>query len=208
MTFTLRRVFLRAADVREHRTDLLGHVFHARRPHDFHAGRGICDVDFDFLVVERAFAQTLAERLARGVAAVVARLRPARRRAEADLARGRQQDVEDAVFGASSAFVRTFCISASRVCLTRDFDQVADDAVDVAADVADFGELGRFDLDERRVGELGEAPRDFGLADAGRPDHQDVLRRDFLAQRLGDLLTAPAVAQRDRRPRASRGPGR
>jgi hypothetical protein len=30
------------------------------------------------------------------------------------------------------------------------------------------------------------------------PDHEDVLRRDFPAQRLGDLHAPPAVAQRDR----------
>ena len=82
--------------------------------------------------------------------------------------------------------------------LDGDVDQVADDRVDVAADVADLGELGRLDLDERRVGEPRQPARDLGLADAGRADHQDVLRRDLLAQRLGDLLAAPAVAQRDR----------
>ena len=64
-------------------------------------------------------------------------------------------------------------------------------------DVADFGELGGFDLHERRVRELRQAARDLGLADAGRPDHQDVLRRDFLAQRLVHLHAPPAVAQRD-----------
>ena len=89
-------------------------------------------------------------------------------------------------------------VSASRVCLIDDLDEVADDRVDVAADVADLGELRRFDLDERRIGEAREAARDLGLADAGRSDHQDVLRRDLLAQRLGHLLPAPAVAQRDR----------
>ena len=81
--------------------------------------------------------------------------------------------------------------------LDRDLDQVADDGVDVAADVADLGELGRLDLDEGRIGEPRQAPRDLGLADAGRPDHQDVLGRDLLAQRLGHLLAAPAIAQRD-----------
>jgi hypothetical protein len=81
--------------------------------------------------------------------------------------------------------------------LDRDLDQVADDRIDVAADVAHLGELGRLDLDERRIGEPRQPPRDLGLAHAGGPDHQDVLRRDLLAQRLGDLLPAPAVAQRD-----------
>ncbi len=78
-----------------------------------------------------------------------------------------------------------------------DLDEVADDLLDVAADVADLGELGRLDLEERRLGELGQAPGDLGLADAGRADHQDVLRQHLLAHRLGKLLPAPAIAQRD-----------
>jgi hypothetical protein len=63
------------------------------------------------------------------------------------------------------------------------FDKIADDLFDVAADIADLGELGRFHLDEGRAGELGQAARDLGLADAGRPDHQDVLRHHLVAQR-------------------------
>src|SRR5262249_8851624 len=43
-----------------------------------------------------------------------------------------------------------------------------------------------------------EAARDLGLADAGRADHQDVLRHHLLAQLLVELQAAPAVAQRDR----------
>ena len=62
----------------------------------------------------------------------------------------------------------------------RDLDEVADDLLDVAADIADFGELGGFDLDEGRVGKLRQPPRDLGLADAGRPDHQDVFRQHLL----------------------------
>ena len=78
-----------------------------------------------------------------------------------------------------------------------ELDEVAHHRLDVAADVADLGELRRFDLDERRLRELGQAPRDLGLADAGRADHQDVLRRHILGQ-LGRQLLAPhAVAQRD-----------
>ena len=80
----------------------------------------------------------------------------------------------------------------------RFLDQVAGDLLDVAADIADLGELGRLDLDERRVGELGQPPADLGLAAAGGADHQDVLGRHLVAQRLGQLLAAPAVAQRDR----------
>ena len=78
-----------------------------------------------------------------------------------------------------------------------DLDEVAHDLLDVAADIADLGEFGRLDLEERRAGELGETAGDFGLADAGRPDHQNVLRQHFLAQPLVELQPAPAVAQRD-----------
>ena len=79
----------------------------------------------------------------------------------------------------------------------RDLDEVADDLFDVAADIADLGELGGFDLEERRAGELGQPPRDFGLADAGRADHQDVLRQHLFAQAGVELQPAPAVAQGD-----------
>ena len=78
-----------------------------------------------------------------------------------------------------------------------DLDQVADDGFDVAADVADLGELGRLDLQERRTGQPRQTARDLGLADAGRADHQDVLRQHLFLAGLRQLLPAPAVAQRD-----------
>ena len=68
----------------------------------------------------------------------------------------------------------------------------------VPPDVADLGELGRLDLEERRLGEPGQAPRDLGLAAPGRADGQDVLRQHLLAQGLVELLAPPPVAQRDR----------
>ena len=80
----------------------------------------------------------------------------------------------------------------------RDLDQVAHDLLDVAADIADLGELGGLDLEEGRAGEPGEAAGNLGLADAGRADHQDVLRQHLLAQLLVELQAPPAVAQRDR----------
>ena len=65
------------------------------------------------------------------------------------------------------------------------------------ADVANLGELRGLDLDEGGAGEFGEAAGDFRLADAGGADHQDVLRRDFVAQFLVHLHAPPAVTQRD-----------
>ena len=79
----------------------------------------------------------------------------------------------------------------------RALDEVAHHRLDVAADVADLGELRRLDLDERRAGELGEAAGDLGLPHAGRADEDDVVRRDLLANRFRRALAAPAVAQRD-----------
>ena len=81
--------------------------------------------------------------------------------------------------------------------LDGDLGQVADDGIHILAHVTDLGELGCFHLDERRVGEPGQAPRDFGLANPGGADHQDVLGCDFSPQAGLDLLAAPAVAQRN-----------
>jgi hypothetical protein len=171
--------------------DLRGEVLHARRREDLHLRLGGRDLDLDLLVVELAFAQLLAELLPRGVIL-------AGRVLEAHAARARQQRVEDPFFG---SLLRPGAHAAHRLLaglLDADLDEIAHDGVDVAPDVADLGELGGLDLDERRIREAREAARDLGLAHAGRPDHQDVLRRDLLAQRLGDLLAPPAVPERDR----------
>jgi hypothetical protein len=63
----------------------------------------------------------------------------------------------------------------------RDLDEIADDLLDIAADITDLGEFCRLNLDEGRAGEFCQPPCDLGLADAGRPDHQDVFRQHFLA---------------------------
>src|SRR4029453_11854438 len=82
--------------------------------------------------------------------------------------------------------------------LHREIGEVAHDRLDVASDVAHLRELRGLDLEERRLREAGEAARDLRLPHALRPDHDDVLRRDLVAQLAGHALAAPAVAQRDR----------
>ena len=79
-----------------------------------------------------------------------------------------------------------------------DLGQIADHRLDVAAMVADLGVLGRLDLEERRPDELGEPTGDLGFADAGRADHDDVLRRHVLAKLGRELLPPPAIADGDR----------
>jgi hypothetical protein len=177
-------------EVLEHaRTAATGLPFPAGE--DFHAGAEAA-TSIRSLVVECA-SQHLAEALTRRTFLAL-RLGFI----ETDAPRRRQQHVEDAFLG---GFLGAELHLGRRLLahlLDCGLHQVADDGVDVAPDVADLGELGRLDLDEGRVGEPRQAAGDFGLADAGRTDHQDVLRRDFLAQRLGDLLSPPAVAQGDR----------
>ena len=77
------------------------------------------------------------------------------------------------------------------------FDQIADDRFHVAADITDFGEFRRFNLDERRVDQLRQAAGDFRLTHARGAGHEDILRRDFLAHRFGQLRAAIAAAQGD-----------
>ena len=76
-------------------------------------------------------------------------------------------------------------------------DQVPHHRLDVAADVADLCELRRLELEERRAGESRQPPCDLGLADAGRADHQDVLRQHLVLQVALELLPPPAVPERD-----------
>src|ERR1700722_14970718 len=154
---------------------------HAGDVEQRHAAAGGLHLDFDLLVVELARAQLFAERfLGRGAGI------------------GADQRVEHAIFGGllgASLDVLAFALARQR---DGDFDQVAHDLLDVAADITDLGEFRRLDLEERRAGELGEAAGYLGLADAGGPDHQNILRLHFLAQALVELQPAPAVTQRDR----------
>src|SRR5712692_1058144 len=124
--------------------------------------------------------------------------RPASPGSNGPAARPREEDVEHPLLGGVlGAAAHFFHRRLARV-LDRDLGEVAHDRVDVASYIADLGELGRLDLDERRIGEPREAPRDLGLADAGGSDHEDVLGRDLLPQGLGHLLAAPSVPEGDR----------
>ena len=155
-------------------------AWHAGNLEGWHAGAGIGDLDLDLAVVELAGPQPLAKGIARGKTGA-----------------GADQRIDHALLGIQLRLgLDLFSLGVADE-PDAGFQEIADDLIDVAADVADLGELGRLDLDEGRAGKLGEAARDLGLADAGRPDHQDVLGQDLLAQLLVELLAAPAVAQRN-----------
>ncbi len=77
------------------------------------------------------------------------------------------------------------------------FHEVADYALYVATDVADFGKLCRFHLDERRFDDLCESSCDFRFTNARRTFHNDVFGRDFLSHFFGEFASSISVAQCD-----------
>ena len=202
--FHFARLGARAAEVGEHALQLLRQVFHAGGRHDLHADRQGAHFDFDLAIVELAFAQHLAKFLARFAVARVG----LGFGSEAHRLRARQQCVEHALFGGVHGAMANLLHLFFARHLDRDIHQILDDGIDLAADIADFGELGGFDFDERRTSEPREATGNLGLADAGRADHQNVFRRDFGAQRFGHLHAAPAIAQARSPPRAWPRPAR
>ena len=109
----------------------------------------------------------------------------------------RQQEIEQPFFRRVPRLVLDLLGPLGANHVDGELDQVADHRLHVAADVADFGELRGLDLDERRLRQLGETAGDLGLADSGRPDHQDVLRRHFVGDLRRQPLTAHAVPQRN-----------
>ena len=151
----------------------------------------------------RSSRSPLAQQAAQLLARVGARRRDeagSGRRARRAGRRGRRrhQRVEDALLGAllgAHAHAALLLLQHQR---HADLGEVADDRLDVAPDVADLGELRGLHLEEGRLGHLRQTAGDLGLPDAGGPDHDDVLGGDLVAQILGHLLPAPAIAQRDR----------
>ena len=135
----------------------------------------------DLLVVQFALAQPGAKGVAGG-------------RLGARTDQGIQNPVLGRPLGLGADLVPAAVTHDDQRCL----DQIAQDLVNVAPDIADLREFGRFNLEERRAGQPGQAPGNLGLADAGRPDHQDVLGRYLISQRVRHTLAPPAVAQRQR----------
>ena len=184
-------------------------------------------LDLDFARLELAVEQQLLELLARALVALHRRgavglvlhraVAPddeharraaalARRGSRADrrrrgrglrFGRHREQQVEQPLVDPLVREVLDFGLALGAHHVDRALDEVAHHRLDVAADVADLGELRRLDLHERRAGELREPARDLGLPDAGRADEDDVVGRDLVADRFRRALAAPPVAQRD-----------
>ena len=181
-----------------------------RRPRDDLERRHLtlARFDLDGLRVEPSGAQLLAQTLA-GVRRLIAHERRVRGRlAERRRRDGRQEQIEQPLLGGLPGLVVHFLLALLAHHLDGDLDEIADHRLHVAADVADLGELRRLDLEEGRLRQPRQPPRDLGLADARRPDHQDVLRRDLLGH-VGRAAAAgdTGCAARSRR-RAWPSPGR
>jgi hypothetical protein len=141
-------------------------------------------LDFDQAFLELPFPQELAEPFA-----------PFR---DVRVGERRHQQLDQSLLDAGARAVADVSGLLLADHLDGDLRQVADDRLDVAAYVADLGELGRLDLQEWRVREPREPPRDLGLPHSCGPDHQDVLGKDLARHLRIELLAPPAVAQGDR----------
>ena len=157
--------------------------------------RLLAHVDFHGALIETPSAQLLAEPLAR----VLCRVAQARGRGVHDVhvRGGRQQQVEQPLLRVLPRLGPHVVEPLLAHHVDRQLHEVTDHRLDIAADVPDLGELRCLHLDERRLREPREAPGDLGLADTGRADHEDVLRRDLLGELRRQLLTPRAVAERD-----------
>src|SRR5690606_6387006 len=144
---------------------------------DFHRTQTRGDLDLDLFTVELAFAQLLAEYLSS--IAVFA------------FANAGEQRVEYLIFRSVRGLAGHFFVFLFAQQFHRHEHEVANDGVDVSAHIAHFGELGGLYLDERRAGQLGETTCGFGFTNARWSDHENVLGRDFVAQRFRQLHAAP-----------------
>jgi hypothetical protein len=115
------------------------------------AGR-VGHFDLDFARIQMPVMETTAEAFARGLARALAGQRV-------------QQPLHRRLFG------RILHRNAAAFLFQphRFFHQVAGNLFDVAADIADFRELGRFHLHERRIRQLGQPTADLRLAAAVGP---------------------------------------
>ncbi len=170
------------------------HFLHARGRHDFHADSRSAHLHLDLTFIEPALAKHLAELLTRRARIGIRGSFSLR----SFTARRPQKNVQYALLGGVLGLMMNRVHGPLSAQLDRHIGQIANDRFDVPTDVADLGELGRFDLDERRVGESRQAPGDLGLADSRGPDHENVFRSDLVTHLGADLAATPAVSQRYR----------
>ena len=110
----------------------------------------------------------------------------------------RQEIIQDFFLGVSGGFVIPEPGLLVPLHLHRAFDEIANHALDVSADIADFGKLSGLDLYEGRAHQRGQPAGDFRFAHTGGSDHYDVFGGYFFTNLRGNLLAPPAVTNGDR----------
>ncbi len=179
----------------EHLLEVHFDLFHADVRDDAEGHDLFPRLEINGPVVELSFPQLLPELFTRGgVLFLLLRGRGLEARRGPDR---RQEKVQKAFFGHGRGLFPDLFRHFTFHHVDADFREVADDGVDIAAHVAHLGKLGGFDLEERRLDEPRESPGDLGLAYAGRPDHDDILRHDLVPELFGKALAPPAVPERD-----------
>src|ERR1035438_9894612 len=193
-------------DVGEHVLEIDVHLFDALVRDDFKRGKiTLASFDFDGAVVELALAQLLPQflpRTAGGFGQAAGGVDDHASGRAGDRIGGsrrsrRQKNIEQSFFGIEFRAVGHVFELLFANHLDRNLNQVADHGFHVAAHISDLGEFRSFDLQERRIRQLGETARDFGFAHAGGADHDDVFGNDLFGHFGRKLLPAHAVAQGD-----------
>src|SRR5690606_15468290 len=110
---------------------------------------------------------------------------------------GREQNVEYRLFGVFLGPRQHLFIGGLLCHIDGDIRQLADHALDIAADIADLRKFRRLYLYKRRIGHSGQAAGDLCLADAGRADHQDIFWQDVAGDLVRELLPPYAIAKSD-----------
>src|SRR5262245_53928947 len=154
---------------------------HAGNFEHWHAGTAHLHFDLDFLVVELTAAQLFPETFARGRTCSRTNKR-----------------IEHAFFGrllSARLHVFSFSIADQR---NADFEQIANDLLNIASNIANFGKFGSLDLEKRGAGEPGKSAGNFGLSNPRWANHQNIFWKNFLAQLLIELQSPPTVAQCNR----------
>ena len=138
---------------------MAGNVHHAHRV------RVVGDLKFDHGVIQLAQFQLSAEHIAGSLASIRA-----------------GDGFNHALFGGSMCVGFDLFAHVLAGGVDRGINQIADDLLNIAANITNFGELRGFNLDKRRFGQTRQAAADFGFTNTSGPDHQDVFGINLITQ--------------------------
>jgi len=148
--------------------NLAGNFLHARWAKNFHLWRGSGDINLDGFVIEFAGAQFHPEFFPCGVMLLLYAMWTRQKRIEYPFFSKLLGADHDCFLGFFARF------------LDGDFDEIANDGLDITTNIAHFREFCRLDFEKRGFNELGEPSGNFSFANTRWSDHQYILRGDFL----------------------------